>query len=243
VGAILVSGGFDNLGSRQIRLLQEAARQGPVRVLLWSDEAIRAATGTPPRFGLDERAYLVGTLRYVSSVEVLYRPDAVPQSALFRVRDESLLAVFPHKQPSEPPARSPTRRVVVTGCYDWLHSGHVRFFEEVSAFGELYVVVGHDENVRLLKGEGHPRFPQEERRYMVQAVRFVHQALVSTGTGWMDAEPEIRRIGAHAYAVNEDGDRPEKREFCRANGLEYVVLRREPAPGLPRRTSTDLRGF
>jgi cytidyltransferase-like protein len=144
--------------------------------------------------------------------------------------------------PLHPSDRS-KRRVVVTGCFDWLHSGHVRFFEEVSAHGELYVVVGHDANVRLLKGEGHPRFPQEQRRYMTGAVRHVHRSLVSTGSGWMDAEPEIAAIGAHVYAVNEDGDKPEKREFCRAHGLEYLVLRRVPAAGLPRRTSTGLRGF
>jgi len=59
----------------------------------------------------------------------------------------------------------------------------------------------------------------------------------------MDAEPEIAVIGAQVYAVNEDGDKPEKREFCRAHGLEYLVLKRVPAPGLPRRSSTDLRGF
>ena len=45
------------------------------------------------------------------------------------------------------------------------------------------------------------------------------------------------------YVVNEDGDKPEKREFCRAHGLEYVVLKRTPKEGLPRRQSTDLRGF
>jgi len=45
------------------------------------------------------------------------------------------------------------------------------------------------------------------------------------------------------YVVNEDGDQPEKREFCHAHGLEYVVLKRQPHPGLPRRTSTQLRGF
>jgi len=70
-------------------------------------------------------------------------------------------------------AVSQTRRkkVVVTGCYDWFHSGHVRFFEEVSELGELYVVVGSDANLALLKGDGHPLFPQDERRYMVQSVR------------------------------------------------------------------------
>jgi hypothetical protein len=45
------------------------------------------------------------------------------------------------------------------------------------------------------------------------------------------------------YAVNEDGDKGGKREYCAARGLEYLVLKRTPAPGLPRRSSTDLRGF
>jgi cytidyltransferase-like protein len=135
------------------------------------------------------------------------------------------------------------KKVVVTGCYDWFHSGHVRFFEEVSELGELYVVVGSDANLALLKGAGHPLFPQDERRYVVQSIRYVAQALISSGEGWMDAEPEIALIQPDLYAVNEDGDKPEKREFCRAHGLEYVVLKRTPKEGLPRRQSTDLRGF
>jgi ethanolamine-phosphate cytidylyltransferase len=76
---------------------------------------------------------------------------------------------------------------MVTGCYDCFHSGHVRFFEEVSEYGQLYVVVGHDANLRLLKGEGHPMFPQEERRYMAQSIRFVHQAFISSGPSPLDA--------------------------------------------------------
>jgi cytidyltransferase-like protein len=135
------------------------------------------------------------------------------------------------------------KKVLVTGCYDWLHSGHVRFFEEVSELGDLYVVVGHDENVRLLKGSGHPLFNQEVRRYMVQSIRHVRQALISSGAGWMDAEPEINRLKPEIYAVNEDGDKPEKRTFCAEHGLQYVVLKRSPKAGLPPRQSTDLRGF
>ncbi len=135
------------------------------------------------------------------------------------------------------------RKVVVTGCYDWFHSGHVRFFEEVSAYGDLYVVVGHDANIRLLKGEGRPLFPQEERRYVVGSIRFVKRALISSGDGWLDADPEIRLIQPEVYAVNEDGDQGGKREYCAARGIEYLVLKRGPAPGLPKRSSTDLRGF
>ena len=135
------------------------------------------------------------------------------------------------------------KKVVVTGCFDWFHSGHVRFFEEASEFGDLYVVVGHDKNVRLLKGGDHPLFGQEERRYMVGSIRFVKKALISTGHGWMDAEPEIAWIEPDIYVVNEDGDRPEKRSFCEERAIDYVVLRRRPKHGLPRRESTRLRGF
>ena len=133
--------------------------------------------------------------------------------------------------------------MVVTGCYDWFHSGHVRFCEEVSELGDLYVIIGSDANVELLKGKGHPLFKQDERRYVVGSVRHVTQCLISSGRGWMDAEPEIRRLKPDIYAVNEDGDKQEKLDFCRRMGLEYRVLKRTPKQGLTRRSSTDLRGF
>jgi len=135
------------------------------------------------------------------------------------------------------------KKVMVSGCFDWLHSGHVRFFEEVSAFGDLYVVVGSDENLKLLKGEGHPLFSQEERLYLVQAIRFVKKAVISTGRGWLDAEPEIMTIRPNIFVVNTDGNVYEKQIFFKNHNIEYKVLDRKPKPGLPARVSTDLRGF
>jgi cytidyltransferase-like protein len=133
--------------------------------------------------------------------------------------------------------------VIVTGSFDWLHSGHVRFFEEAAGIGDLYVVVGSDRNIRLLKGNGHPVFPERERRYLVHSVRTVSGTFISTGSGWMDAAPEIARIKPDVYVVNEDGDKPEKRDFCAGHGIQYVVLKRIPREGLPPRSSTALRGF
>jgi cytidyltransferase-like protein len=166
----------------------------------------------------------------------------------YRVFAPANLAGFPESPNAANPDRPSSfviRRpsVIVTGCYDWLHSGHVRFFEEVAELGDLLVAVGNDANVRHLKGAGHPLQTQEERRYMVGAIRFVTQALVTSGHGWMDAEPEITRLKPDMYAVNEDGDVPEKRAFCVEHGLKYVVLKRTPKAGLSRRSSTDLRGF
>ena len=267
----VVAGSFDNMRSWHIRFLEEAARLGQVQALAWDDDMVRAVTGQPPKFPLAERIYLLQALRYVDRVTVvsgLIDPQTLPLSAearsstwvvpvvddspqkrdycssrglgYFVITDQDI-AGFPSALAVPPQAQR--KKVVVTGCYDWFHSGHVRFFEEVSELGELYVVVGSDANVALLKGDGHPLFPQDERRYLVQSVRYVTQALISTGQGWMDAEPEIALIQPDVYAVNEDGDKPEKREFCRAHGLEYVVLKRTPKAGLPRRQSTDLRGF
>jgi glycerol-3-phosphate cytidylyltransferase-like family protein len=109
--------------------------------------------------------------------------------------------------------------------------------------GDLYVVLGHDANVRALKGEGHPLFPDFQRSYMVQSIRYVKQALISSGDGWLDAEPEIEAIRPDIYAVNEDGDKPIKRRYCSEHGIEYIVLQRAPKEGLAKRSSTDLRGF
>jgi hypothetical protein len=71
---------------------------------------------------------------------------------------------------------------------------------------------------------------------------FVFRVRISTGRGWLDAEPEIRQIKPDIYAVNEDGDKPEKRDYGAANGIRYVVPKRLPKEGLPRRQNTDLRG-
>jgi cytidyltransferase-like protein len=267
---IVVSASLDNLRSSHVRLLQEAARLGAVHVRLSSDALIESGTGRSPQFPEMERLFLARALRCVDSAGVARRPALATLPTLeprpdllvvtgaednhdlrarclalgidYRAFGAEDLVGFPPFDDEGAAAPSAARRVVVTGCFDWFHSGHVRFFMDAAAFGELYVVVGSDENVRLLKGPGHPLQPQAERRYMVQAARTVHRALISTGTGWMDAEPEIDAIAPHVYVVNEDGDQPEKRAFCRARGLDYVVLKRRPHRHLPRRTSTDLRG-
>jgi cytidyltransferase-like protein len=272
VSRVFVSGSFDDLRSRGIRFLEEAARLGAVHAHVWPDSVVRQATGRPPKFPQDERLYLVQALRWVASVSIStgmpeeasvdasgggegdtwvidekddgpgQRTRVAARGLRCHVIPAAQIAGFPAGTPALKEGGTPAPRAIVTGCFDWLHSGHVRFFEEVSALGRLYVVVGSDANVRLLKGEGHPMFPQEERRYMAGSIRFVTGALVSTGSGWMDAEPEIRMLRPDIYAVNEDGDKPEKRDFCRDNGIRYVVLTRTPRPGLPARTSTDLRG-
>ena len=270
---MVVETSLDDLRSDDVRFLQEAARLGPLHVRVPSDDLVAASMGTPPTFPAVERLFLAESMRWVEGATIVERPVVdemlvlVDEGASLVLRgqpgDPAALftaqaaaraagvpchvvsptdrAGFPVIDPAPPPPDVP--RVVVTGCYDWLHSGHVRFFMDAAAYGALYAVVGSDRNVSLLKGPGHPMQGEEERRYMVGAVRSVHRCMVSSGSGWMDAEPEIAEIRPTFYVVNEDGDQPEKREFCRTHGIEYVVLARVPHAGLPARSSTELRGF
>ena len=266
---VIVSGGFDDIRSRDLRYLEEAAKLGHLTVLLWTDDMMLRFTGEAPKFPLAERFYFLNSVRYVDrliqlddqaafdswpqssglSPDIWVDVDSAANSAREKFARENAMSyrVFHADKlegfPEPPPMRSAPgqKKVVATGCYDWFHSGHVRFAEEASTYGDLYVCLGSDANVRLLKGEGHPLLSQEERRYVVGSIKFVKQALITTGSSWLDADPEIRRIKPDIYVVNEDGDKGGKREYCQNLGIEYLILQRRPASGLPERSSTALR--
>jgi len=266
---VVVSGGFDDIKSRDLHFLEEASKLGELTVLLWPDSVLATLGGKPPKFPLAERSYFLNAVRYVAKVVEANATDdlnSLPKKfgadvwadlessensareqfcrenkIAYRVFLADELKSFP--APAPLPLKAGSKKVIVTGSFDWFHSGHVRFLEEVSTHGNLFVVVGHDANIRLLKGEGHPLLPEDERRYVVGSIKFVSEALISSGDGWLDADPEIKRLQPDIYAVNEDGDKGGKREYCEKLGIEYLVLKRTPAPGLPKRSSTDLRGF
>ena len=268
---VIVHGAFDDLRSGHLRFIEEASRFGDVTVALWSDEMIRSISGQSPKFPLAERSYFLNAVRYVARVlawsgaaEVNALPmleglepqvwvDVEPLANSVREtycrRRGMEYCVLPPQQMDGFPAplamtSTPGRKkVIVTGCYDWFHTGHVRFCEEVSAYGDLYVAIGNDRNIQLLKGAGHPLLSEAERCYVVGSIKYVKQALISSGEGWLDADPEIQWLKPDIYAVNEDGDKGGKRDYCAKRGIEYLVLKRTPAPGLQIRSSTDLRGF
>jgi cytidyltransferase-like protein len=132
------------------------------------------------------------------------------------------------------------RKVLVSGCYDLLHAGHIAFFKTAAQFGRLFVAVGADENVRLLKGKA-PYFSQEERVYIVNSVRYVENAFIATGSGMLDFEPDLKRIKPDVFVVNRDGHTHDKEAMCKDLGIEYKILERIPEPGLPARASSSTK--
>ena len=132
------------------------------------------------------------------------------------------------------------KKVFVSGCFDMLHSGHVRFLEEASSYGDVYVGLGADRTIMELKGRP-PVNPQSERKYLLEALRHVKACLVNSGTGFLDFVAELDRVSPDIFIVNEDGNTPAKAELCRQRGIKYVVLKRLPQSNLPVRSTTSLR--
>jgi len=131
-------------------------------------------------------------------------------------------------------------KVFVTGCFDLLHSGHIAFLEQAASFGDLYVCIGSDQTVYELKGR-YPIITQEERKYMIQALRCVKECRINKGAGIIDFDQEIQSIQPTIFVVNEDGNTPAKAALCKEQNIVYKVLERIPSLGLPVRSTTSLR--
>jgi cytidyltransferase-like protein len=129
------------------------------------------------------------------------------------------------------------KKVMVSGCFDLIHGGHIAFFKTAAAYGNLYVILGQDDNLLELKGKA-PYFSQEERKYIVGSIKYVYEAKIASGRGMLDFEPDMRKLKPDVFIVNEEGDTAEKRQLCAGLGVEYVVLERIPEPGLPVRSSS-----
>lgn len=132
------------------------------------------------------------------------------------------------------------KKVFVSGCYDLLHSGHVEFFRQASQYGDLYVGIGSDATYLEYKHRK-PMFPQEERLFMVQSIRYVKEAYINEGCGVIDFLPTLDIVRPDVFVVNADGGSDEKRQLCAERGIEYVELLRTPAEGLQARSSSGLK--
>jgi cytidyltransferase-like protein len=130
--------------------------------------------------------------------------------------------------------------VMVSGCFDLLHAGHIAFLKTAASYGKLHVYVGQDKNLKLLKGKA-PYFSQEERKYMVGAVRYVEEAHIASGSGMLDFEPDMKVLKPDIFVVNKDGFTPDKKRLCEENGVELIILERIPDGGLPERSSSGLK--
>lgn len=127
-------------------------------------------------------------------------------------------------------AASGKRLVLTNGCFDLLHTGHVRYLEQARSLGDaLLVAVNSDRSVRELKGPDRPVNGESDRAEVLAALRCVDHVTVfdeKRVTGVIRAlRPAIYAKGGDYTPETLD---PEEREALSAAGAEIRILQLVP---------------
>lgn len=117
--------------------------------------------------------------------------------------------------------------VVVGGCFDIVHIGHIQFLKEAKKCGDvLILLLESDENVRKLKGENRPVFTQRERAEVLSALSPVDFViLLPLMTSDADYNHIITTIKPHIIAVTEhDPLMKEKERQAKRVGGKIAII-------------------
>ena len=66
------------------------------------------------------------------------------------------------------------KTVFINGCFDVIHRGHIELFNYAKSFGDyLVVAIDTDERVKKLKGFFRPFNNQNDRKFVLEAIRYI----------------------------------------------------------------------
>ncbi|AFR10648.1 adenylyltransferase/cytidyltransferase family protein [Nocardiopsis alba] len=133
--------------------------------------------------------------------------------------------------------------VVVTGVFDVLHVGHVRFLTSIAERGlPLVVGIESDERVRAWKGPGRPINPAEERAETIAALSCVSGSFIIEGSpsvaDWAAYADLLRPLSPAALAFTA-GDRYTQ---AKIRGAEALGAQAWELPFTPGRSTTAALG-
>ena len=120
--------------------------------------------------------------------------------------------------------------VLVGGCFDILHPGHIIFLEKSKQVGDVLVVMlESDEKIKKIKGENRPIHNQKARALVLKALKFVDEVILLPN---LKSEQEydriIKKIKPSIIAVTfGDPDIHHKKRSAKLVGakLKFVVRR------------------
>ncbi len=100
--------------------------------------------------------------------------------------------------------------VMVSGGFDPIHIGHIRYIQEAKKLGDYLIVVINNDNW-IHKKKGKEFMPENERKEIIEAIAGVDEVIISEHTKNpkdMSICNELIKIKPHIFA--NGGDRDEK---------------------------------
>lgn len=120
----------------------------------------------------------------------------------------------------------PKKLVMVSGGFDPIHHGHVRYFKAAKALGDkLVVVINNDHWIRLKKGHGFMK--ARDRAEIIRGFRDVDRVVISfhkKGTSDMSVCEELKKIRPDIFANGGDRFASNIPEFkiCKELGIQMA---------------------
>ncbi len=96
--------------------------------------------------------------------------------------------------------------VLVGGCFDIIHKGHIIFLEHAKKQGDiLFVLLESDMTIRKLKGSGRPVNNQQDRATVVSALKYVDYVICLPSLYTNDKYDRlIQKIKPHIIATTKN---------------------------------------
>lgn len=115
------------------------------------------------------------------------------------------------------------KKVLVGGCFDLLHAGHLHFLKKAKALGDcLIVILANDKNV--LKDKKRLIFSAEERKKILESLNFVNKVRIGYANDKLKiVKEEMPDIIALGY--NQKIDEEKLNKELKKRGLKCKVVR------------------
>ena len=91
----------------------------------------------------------------------------------------------------------------INGVFDVLHVGHLNMLEHARSIGDKLIVgIDSDQKVKIDKGEGRPFNVQEDRKKILEGIRYVDEVIIFSSKE--ELENCIKKINPDVMVIGSD---------------------------------------
>ena len=118
------------------------------------------------------------------------------------------------------------KKVFVSGAFNVLHAGHIRFFEDARSLGDYLIVSYPSADLLWELYTKKSTLDDADKKAVISSLQMVDEVIESTDqdvalsfkSAFIQANPQVLAV------TTDDQYMEEKRRFCEEQGVEFVVL-------------------